>query len=161
MNGLSHFFNINVIRSISTTATLEGKRNFRKFLLYNKRGSRSFKVQQRVAPLLPIFKRGVRDTGFVVNEEYVEITEKIPEIIFPDLNGFQLKAYVSYKSPEVTQSEFRSMDLFNAVYSEKIINDFHKGKLNEKGDSLEPSANEELDAKNAWNQARKTGSDIF
>lgn len=148
-------------RSISTTSKLDGKRNFRKFLLYNKRGTRSFKEQQRVAPLLPIDKRGVRDTGFLVNGDYVEIPEKIPEIIVPDLTGFQLKPYVSYKAPEVTQSEFTSMDLFNAIYSEKIVKDFQERKLDERGEPIEPSANEKLNAELAWHQARKTGSDIF
>lgn len=130
-------------------------------MLYNKRGSRSFKEQQRVAPILPIDKRGVRDTGFLLNGQYIEIPEKIPEIIVPDLEGFKLKPYVSYKAPEVIQSEFTSMDLFNAVYSEKIIKDFNERKLDEAGEPIEPSANEKLSSEVAWHQARKTGSDIF
>lgn len=161
MNALKHCSTRIQIRSISTTSVLEGKRNFRKFLLYNKRGSRSFKEQQRVAPLLPIDKRGVRDTGFTINGQYVEVPEKIPDIVVPDLNGFQLKAYVSYKAPQVIQSEFTSMDLFNAVYSDKIMKDFHERKLSENGEPLEPSENEKLTPDVAWCQARKTGSDIF
>lgn len=149
------------IRSISTTSVLEGKRNFRKFLLHNKRGTRSFKEQQRVAPLLPIDKRGVRDTGFVVNGQYIEIPEKIPELVVPDLTGFQLKPYVSYKAPEVSQSEFTSIDLFNAVYADKIMKDFNENKIQEDGSSLEPSPNEKLNPEEAWLKARKTGSDLF
>lgn len=44
--------NLNLIikRGISTSAVREGKRNFKKFLLYNKRGSRIFKEQQRQNP---------------------------------------------------------------------------------------------------------------
>lgn len=148
-------------RSISTTSVLEGKRNFRKFLLHNKRGSRSFKEQQRISQLLPIDKRGVRDTGYIINGQYEEVQEKIPEIIVPDLNGFQLKPYVSYKAPEVVQSEFTSMDLFNAVYSEKIMKDFNDSKLYENGKPLEPSKIEQLSPEDAWLQARKTGSDLF
>lgn len=37
-------------RSISTTAIQNGKKNFRKFPLYNKRGSRQLKEEQRLNP---------------------------------------------------------------------------------------------------------------
>lgn len=37
-------------RGIATSCVCHGKRNFRKFLLYNKRGSRSFKEQQAKNP---------------------------------------------------------------------------------------------------------------
>ncbi|KAL5285959.1 hypothetical protein ACFFRR_007570 [Megaselia abdita] len=161
MSMLKNFTLITQRRSISTTSVLEGKRNFRKFLLYNKRGTRDFKERQRINPVLPIDKRGVRDTGFIVNGQYVEIPEKIPEIVVPDLTGFQLKPYVSYKAPHITQSEFTPVDLFNAVYSEKIMKDFEENKLDESGNSLEPSVEEKLNPEEAWSRARKTGSDIF
>ncbi|XP_073848874.1 mitochondrial ribosomal protein L41 [Musca autumnalis] len=151
-------------RSISTTSPLEGKRNFRKFLVYNKRGTRVVKEAQRKNPLdapVPIHKRGVRDTGVYVNGKYVEIPEKIPELIVPDLEGCKLRPYVSYKAPDVIQSEFTSLDLFNAVYSKKIIDDFKEGKLKEDLSPVEPSENEMLNAEEALLRARKTGSDIF
>ncbi|ETN59694.1 39S ribosomal protein L41, mitochondrial [Anopheles darlingi] len=152
-------------RSISTTASLAGKRNFRKFLLYNKRGTRVFK-QQRAAnpdlyPDMPIDKRGVRDTGVTVDGKFVEIPERIPELIVPNLEGCKLKPYVSYKAPDVVQSEFTSQDLFNAVYSQKIIDDWKSGKLNEDGSPAEPSTEEALTKEEAWIKARKTGSDMF
>lgn len=37
-------------RSIATSCVCYGKRNFRKFLLYNKRGSRQFKKEQTENP---------------------------------------------------------------------------------------------------------------
>jgi len=37
-------------RGIATSCIRHGKRNFRKFLLYNKRGSRNFKKQQTENP---------------------------------------------------------------------------------------------------------------
>uniref|UniRef100_A0A2M4AUC6 Putative mitochondrial ribosomal protein l41 n=1 Tax=Anopheles triannulatus TaxID=58253 RepID=A0A2M4AUC6_9DIPT len=152
-------------RSISTTASLAGKKNFRKFLLYNKRGTRIFK-QQRAAnpdlyPDMPIDKRGVRDTGVTVDGKFVEIPERIPELIVPNLEGCKLKPYVSYKAPDVVQSEFTCQDLFNAVYSQKIIDDWKSGKLNEDGSPVEPSAEEALTKEEAWIKARKTGSDMF
>lgn len=44
------FCNLIIRRQISTTAIREGKRNFKKFSLYNKRGTRAFKQQQTENP---------------------------------------------------------------------------------------------------------------
>ncbi|XP_052865757.1 39S ribosomal protein L41, mitochondrial [Anopheles cruzii] len=152
-------------RSISTTAALAGKKNFRKFLLYNKRGTRIFKQRRTANPALypdmPIDKRGVRDTGVTVDNRFTEIPEMIPELIVPALDGCKFKPYVSYKAPDVVQSEFTSQDLFNALYAQKIIDDWKSGKLNEDGSPVEPSADEALSKDEAWAKARKTGSDIF
>ncbi|XP_053680293.1 39S ribosomal protein L41, mitochondrial [Anopheles nili] len=153
------------IRTISTTVSLSGKKNFRKFLLYNKRGTRLFKQQRAANPALfpdmPIDKRGVRDTGVTIDGKFIEIAEKIPELVVPNLEGCKFKPYVSYKAPDVVQSEFTCQDLFNAVYAQKIIDDWKSGKLNEDGSSSEPSDEETLSAEVAWAKARKTGSDIF
>lgn len=161
---MSKLILLNIIkRSISTSSQLNGKRNFRKFLLYNKRGPRAFKKEQitNPHPAVPIDKRGVRETGYMFQGIFNEVPEKIPELIVPDLTTTKLKPYVSYKTPDVIQSEFTSEDLFNAVYSKKIIEDFKNGKLKEDGSPVEPSENESLDAETAWIRARKTGSDIF
>jgi hypothetical protein len=50
-------FGIQLTRQISTTACVCGKRNFRKFPLYNKRGSKLFKAQQfkKPDPNIPIY----------------------------------------------------------------------------------------------------------
>ncbi|XP_058452098.1 large ribosomal subunit protein mL41 [Malaya genurostris] len=152
-------------RCISTTHSTCGKHNFRKFLLYNKRGTRIFKklraAKPELYPDIPIDKRGVRDTGVVCDGQYVEIPEKIPEIIVPNLEGCKFKPYVSYRAPDVFQSEFTSQDLFNAIYSQKVIDDFKGGKLNEDGSPIEPSEAEKLSPEEAWLRARKTGSDMF
>lgn len=74
---------------------------------------------------------------------------------------FQLKPYVSYRVPEVTQSEFTAQDLFNAVYSQKIIDDFKNKKLKDNGDPMEPSNEESLTSEQAKIKARQTGSDLF
>ncbi|CAD7089505.1 unnamed protein product [Hermetia illucens] len=149
-------------RQISTSAPLNGKRNFRKFVVANKRGSRQFKEMQRgPEPLLPIDKRGVRDTGITIKGRYFEIPEKIPELIVPDLTDCKLKPYVSYKTPDIVQSEFTSLDLFNSVYAKKIVEDFNQGKLDSQGMPLEPSKEEKLTPEEAVQNARKTGSDIF
>lgn len=85
----------------------------------------------------------------------------IPQLIVPDLTGCKFKPYVTFKTPEVVQSEFTSQDLYNAIYAQKVIEDFKNDKLNEDGTSKEPSTEEELLPEEAFIRARKTGSDIF
>ncbi|CAH1958048.1 unnamed protein product [Acanthoscelides obtectus] len=152
-----------ISRRISTTAVCNGKRNFKKFPIYNKRGSKIFKKQQmeNPDPEVPVHKRGVRDVGYHNGETFVFIPEKIPEIIVPDLTNCKLKPYVSYRAPEVTQSEFTAEDLFYVVYAPKIVKDFKEGKLDENGQPLEPSPEEKLSSEEAKLKARQTGSDIF
>lgn len=152
-----------ITRNLSTTKCLNGKKNFRKFLLINKRGTREFKERQRKNPDpdIPIDRRGVKNTGVYINGNYREISEMIPEIIVPDLTDCQLFPYVSYKSPEVVQSAFTSLDLFNAIYSSKIVEDLKNEKLNDDCLPKEPSSEEQLSPDEAWIAARKTGSDIF
>lgn len=73
----------------------------------------------------------------------------------------QLKPYVSYRVPDVVQGEFRPQDLFHAVYSQKIAEDFKAGKLDEEGRPLEPSEEEQLTPEVAKERALKIGSDRF
>lgn len=73
----------------------------------------------------------------------------------------QFKPYVSYRTPDISQGEFTAEDLFNEIYSEKIENDFKQNKLNAEGNSLEPSEEEKLTCTEAFNNARKVGSDLF
>nr|CAI5856451.1 unnamed protein product [Callosobruchus analis] len=157
------YFGFLLRRSISTSAICNGKRNFKKFPIFNKRGSRIFKKQQmeQPDPEVPIHKRGVRDVGYHNGEKFVLIPEMIPEIIVPDLTDCKLKPYVSYRAPEVTQSEFTAEDLFYVVYAPKIAKDFKEGKLDEKGQPVEPSSEEKLTPEEAKLKARQTGTDIF
>ncbi|XP_044758764.1 39S ribosomal protein L41, mitochondrial [Coccinella septempunctata] len=153
---------LHLIRSISTSAPRHGKKNFRKFQLFNKRGSRLFKKNQIENPQPDLLdKRGVRDIGYVDGNKFVTIPERIPELIVPDLTGFQLKPYVSYKAPDIKQEEFTAQDLFNVVYAPKIIEDFNSGKLNEDGTPKEPSAEENMSPEVAEIRARQTGADLF
>lgn len=68
---------------------------------------------------------------------------------------------MSYRVDEITQSEFKAQDLFNAVYRLKIINDYKNNKLKENGESMEPSKEELLTPEEAKIKARQTGSDLF
>ncbi|KAG5332328.1 RM41 protein, partial [Acromyrmex heyeri] len=150
-------------RNIATSCVCNGKRNFRKFLLYGKRGSRNFKQQQakNPDPDIPIDKRGVRNTGYQVGNRFVHVPEMIPELIVPSLEGFTLKPYVSYRVGEIREPEFTAQDLFDVVYSKKIKEDFASGQLDENGEPLNPSEYEKLTPQQAKEQAEKTGCDLF
>ncbi|XP_051164265.1 39S ribosomal protein L41, mitochondrial [Leptopilina boulardi] len=151
-----------ISRGISTSCANYGKRNFRKFLLYGKRGTKLQK-QREAGPdrELPAHTRGVRSIGYESGKDFVVIPEMIPEIIVPDLKDCKLKPYVTYESEDVYQSEFTAQDLFNAVYSEKIVNDYNNKQLDPDGQSLKPSKEENLTAEEATINSLKTGSDIF
>lgn len=162
MSKISSLVNFISKRNISLTRPREGKRNFRKFVLPNKRGSRIHKQQQMGPnPELEVDKRGVRDIGYYMNGRFVEVPEMIPELIVPDLKDCELKPYVSYKAEDVIQSEFTPQQLFDAVYSKKIVKDFREGKLSKDGLPLEPSEEEKLQPEEAIQRAKRTGSDIF
>ncbi|XP_011138728.1 39S ribosomal protein L41, mitochondrial isoform X2 [Harpegnathos saltator] len=149
-------------RSIATSCVCHGKRNFRKFLLYNKRGSRQFKKSQTEKTSdIPIDKRGVKDVGLKINGRFVTVPEMIPELIVPSLEGFKLKPYVSYQVEHFDQGEFTAQDLFNMVYSKKVEEDFANGQLDENGEPLNPSEYEQLTPQRAKENAEKTGCDMF
>ncbi|XP_045476436.1 39S ribosomal protein L41, mitochondrial [Harmonia axyridis] len=153
---------LQIIRSISTSAARHGKKNFRKFQLFNKRGNRLFKQNMRENPQPDLLdKRGVRDIGYRVGNKFVTVPERIPELIVPDLTDFKLKPYVSYKAPDIKQDEFTAEDLFNSVYAKKIVEDFNNGNLNEDGSPKEPSDEERMTPEMAELKARQTGTDLF
>ncbi|XP_050299832.1 39S ribosomal protein L41, mitochondrial [Anthonomus grandis grandis] len=157
-------FNLILKRSISTTAANLGKKNFRKFQLFNKRGTRQFKKEQLENPDLDLFhSKGVRSVGYTsrVDGSFKLIPEKIPELIVPNLEGCELKPYVSYRTPDIVQTEFTAEDLFNVVYAPKITKDFEEGKLDDNGNPLEPSLEEKLTPEEAKQKARQTGSDML
>lgn len=68
---------------------------------------------------------------------------------------------MSYRAPDVVQTEFTAEDLFNVVYAEKIHKDFREGKLDGDGNPKELSEAEKMTPEEARIKARQTGSDIF
>lgn len=85
----------------------------------------------------------------------------IPELIVPDLTDFQLKPYVSHRCNGIDQSEFTAKQLFEAVYSKKISDDFNDNKLDANGNPLEPSASEAMAPEVAKLKAQLTGCDLY
>lgn len=55
----------------------------------------------------------------------------IPEIVVPDLAGFELKAYVTYRVDDTNMPEFTARDLFETTYAVDLRQQFDAGKLNE------------------------------
>ncbi|XP_017775155.1 PREDICTED: 39S ribosomal protein L41, mitochondrial [Nicrophorus vespilloides] len=157
------YVNLIIKRSISTSSIREGKRNFKKFSLHNKRGSRIFKQMQaeNPDPEMPIDKRGVRDVGYTLNGTFYTVPEMIPELIVPDLKDFKLKPYVSYRAPEIYQEELTAQTLFDVVYAPKIKKDHTENKLSADGNPMEPSVQEKQTSEEAWNKAKMTGSELL
>lgn len=155
-----------VRRCISTSSVVANKKNFRKFNIPPEvRGDRIFRNRQKSAnpdERIPLETYGARATTIIDEHgNKVEVAEMIPEMIVPDLKDFPLKPYVSYRAADFQQSEFTAEDLFNAIYSNKIVEDWNKKQLNEDGTSKTPSEEELLEPEEAFLRARKTGSDIF
>ncbi|XP_034233625.1 39S ribosomal protein L41, mitochondrial [Thrips palmi] len=149
-------------RSISTTCVQNSKKSFRKFPYFD-RGTAEFNEQQRTNPdpNLPSFRYGRVPGYFDEKHNLVPVPEMIPELIVPDLTGFELKPYVSFRVPIEPEPAFTAKDLFYSVYAEKIEADYEQGRLDENGMPLEPSENELLTAEQARDAALKLGADMF
>lgn len=58
--------------------------------------------------------RGAKSTGKHTNKGgYVIIKNKIPELVVPSLEGFELKPYVSYKTPYVSGKVVTAQDILD------------------------------------------------
>jgi large subunit ribosomal protein L41 len=160
-NGLNYEWIYVIQKSkIQTTVSLNGKRNFRKFMIPNKRGQ--FEHNRLPQPLIdkefnyPVFRDTllIRYPGFWFRRKFVYVKEMEPQLIVPDLSGFELKPYVSYRSPHVLQTQFTARDLFNATAADSIIEKFKSGQ------QIDVDVGDN-DAEIAKIKAKQTGSDLF
>jgi large subunit ribosomal protein L41 len=139
--------------------------NVDEFKVHNKMGTKEFKRKQNrynpKYPDIPIHRYGVKHASINHYAKPEMVPEMIPELIVPDLEGCQLKPYVSYATKDIYQDELTSQDLFNAIYGPKIVADFKQGKLDENGNPIEPTSLEMMTPDEAYVKARQTGSDIF
>ena len=62
-------------------------------------------------------------------------------LLFPSL---QMKPYVSYKVPEITQTELTAKDLFNATYAKDVIDKYKRGRLDVDNLTAEDVLNQKL-----------------
>ncbi|CAN7980096.1 unnamed protein product [Ixodes pacificus] len=142
-------------RSFTTSEVRHGKRNFRKFLMPNVRGT--FHDKARKDRIIETY--GYREPGIERGNSLQMIPEMEPQLVVPDLEGFQLKPYVSYRAAEVCQGEFTARDLFDAQYSEQVAKDFKAGYRDLEHHTR--TVSERLSKEEALQRARQTGSDIF
>lgn len=155
--------------TIGDEGTEFSKRHFKNIVLHNKRHRKRdkkkifgpFMTSDPEYEDIPIHTYNCRPTGIKQPALYQHIPEMVPELVVPDLTGFKLKPYVTYRAKEIYQEELNSKDLFNAVYGKKILRDYKEGKLDDDGNSAEPNDSERMTSDEAWVKARKTGSDIF
>uniref|UniRef100_A0A3Q3IFG5 Mitochondrial ribosomal protein L41 n=1 Tax=Monopterus albus TaxID=43700 RepID=A0A3Q3IFG5_MONAL len=72
--------------------------------------------------------RGARPTGIKLpSKKFVSIKAMIPEFVVPNLEGFKLKPYVSYRSPRGTEPPLTAQRLFTEVVAPQIKKDFEEG----------------------------------
>lgn len=155
------------LRFFQTTQILEGKphgedfiKNFEDFKYPNKVST--FEHYKLPKELLeneynyPVCRdtMGIRWPGYWFKKKFVYVKEMEPELVVPDLEGFELKPYVSYKAEDVETKPLTAKDLFDHVYADQMIEDF---STNDTQDYQVPQ--DEID--DARLKAMQTGSDLF
>ncbi|KAM3910810.1 large ribosomal subunit protein mL41 [Leptodactylus fuscus] len=72
--------------------------------------------------------RGAKRAGYLTsNKKFVKVKEMVPEFIVPDLTGFKLRPYVSYKVPAVTEEQMTAKKLFMETAAPAIQKDIENG----------------------------------
>ncbi|XP_051832818.1 39S ribosomal protein L41, mitochondrial isoform X2 [Antechinus flavipes] len=71
--------------------------------------------------------RGAKFTGFSKSGKFVMVKEMVPEFVVPDLTGFKLKPYVSYRVPAGTDEPLTAKQLFMEAVAPSIEKDFKEG----------------------------------
>ncbi|XP_063792253.1 large ribosomal subunit protein mL41 [Pseudophryne corroboree] len=72
--------------------------------------------------------RGAKRVGYLTsNKKFVRVKEMVPEFVVPDLTGFKLKAYVSYRAPPGTEEEMTAEKLFMETAAPAIQKDIEEG----------------------------------
>lgn len=72
--------------------------------------------------------RGARPTGLILSSgKFLPVGAMIPEFVVPNLEGFKLKPYVSYRSPRGTLPPVTAQSLFTDVVAPQIKKDFEDG----------------------------------
>ncbi|KAH1179389.1 39S ribosomal protein L41, mitochondrial [Mauremys mutica] len=72
--------------------------------------------------------RGARKLGYLtLGGKFIKIKEMVPEFVVPNLTGFKLKPYVSYKTPKGTEPPLTAKQLFMDVVAPQIEKDIKGG----------------------------------
>lgn len=72
--------------------------------------------------------RGAKPTGLKLSSrKFISIRAMIPEFVVPQLEGFKLKPYVSYRTSRGTEAPITAQSVFAEVVAPKIKRDFEDG----------------------------------
>ncbi|XP_075041526.1 large ribosomal subunit protein mL41 [Mixophyes fleayi] len=72
--------------------------------------------------------RGAKRVGYLTsNKKFVKVKEMVPEFLVPDLTGFKLKPYVSYRAPQGAEEEMTAEKLFMETAAPVIQKDIDEG----------------------------------
>ncbi|NWH47371.1 RM41 protein, partial [Fregata magnificens] len=72
--------------------------------------------------------RGAKKLGVLTsNRKFLLIKEMVPQFVVPNLEGFKLKPYVSYRAPEGSEPPLTAKQLFTEVVAPRIEKDVKQG----------------------------------
>ncbi|NWS49858.1 RM41 protein, partial [Probosciger aterrimus] len=72
--------------------------------------------------------RGARRAGVLTSsKKFIRIPQMVPQFIVPDLAGFKLKPYVSYRAPEGSEPPATAKQLFTELVAPRIEKDVKDG----------------------------------
>lgn len=75
--------------------------------------------------------RGSRPTGIhLSSNKFISIRQMIPEFVVPNLEGFKLRPYVSYRATRGTEPPVTAQSLFDEAVAPQIRKDFEAGSFN-------------------------------
>ncbi|XP_026866424.2 39S ribosomal protein L41, mitochondrial [Electrophorus electricus] len=72
--------------------------------------------------------RGAMPTGILTSSrKFIPVREMTPEFVVPNLEGFNLRPYVSFKAPAGTEERMTAEELFAQVVAPQIERDIEAG----------------------------------
>ncbi|XP_028570039.2 large ribosomal subunit protein mL41 [Podarcis muralis] len=72
--------------------------------------------------------RGAHPLGYLTcNRKFKLVPEKVPRLVVPDLSGFKLRPYVSYRAPAGSEQPLTARALFQQTVASKIEKDVKAG----------------------------------
>uniref|UniRef100_A0AAY5KQI9 Mitochondrial ribosomal protein L41 n=2 Tax=Esox lucius TaxID=8010 RepID=A0AAY5KQI9_ESOLU len=74
--------------------------------------------------------RGAQPTGILTSSrKFIPVQAMIPQFVVPNLEGFKLKPYVSYRSPVGTEPPVTPEGLFSEAVAPQIQKDLEEGSF--------------------------------
>ena len=91
---------------------------------------------QELADILPEKVHPPSSVKHALTGEEIHVPEMVPELVVPDLTGFMLKPYVSYKVKDIEQKPMTPKKLFEAVYAQQVADDYNERKIKIEGNKV-------------------------